>query len=95
MKEVYYFSINELDLTIQNTEIVSIRKKDIGKTGVRAYGDGKISIVGGLGEVSEKKLYEQALGALSTGIPYPYEPERDKIRKEKVISPELMAATEA
>jgi PmbA protein len=90
MKEVYYFSINELDLTIQNTEITSIRKKDIGKTGVRAYGDGKISIAGGLGEVSEKKLYEKALSSLSTGIPYPFEPEQDKIRKEKVISSDLL-----
>ena len=72
MKEVFYISIDEIDLTVQNTQIVSVRRKDIGKTGVREYGDGMIGIAGGLGEVSEKMLHEKAMEALKNGIPYPY-----------------------
>jgi PmbA protein len=90
MKEVFYISIDEIDLTVQNTQIVSVRRKDIGKTGVREYGDGMIGIAGGLGEVSEKMLHEKAMEALKNGIPYPYEPEKEKIRKEKMFSPDLL-----
>lgn len=71
-KETYTQHIQELSLNLVQTEIDSVRKKDILKTGVRVYDEGKIGIAGAIGEGEQDVLLQRATDALKLDVPYPY-----------------------
>lgn len=78
MKEKYSSHTEELSLNVVQTEVDSVRKKDILRTGIRVYDDDKIGIAGAIGSYDEGDLTERAVAALELCIPYPYEPARDR-----------------
>jgi PmbA protein len=73
-KEQYTHHVEELSLSVLQTRVDSIRKKDILRTGLRVYAGGKIGVAGALGSYHEGELTQRAVAALDLGIPYPYEP---------------------
>lgn len=83
MKQIYKKHTKETTVRVLNTEVSSVRKKDIVKKGVREIKDGYIGVSGALGNVDENILHEKAKENLSIQMPYPYgfEP----VKKEEVI----------
>jgi len=71
-KETLISRTKELALSVVQTEIDSIRSKDIERTGIRVYKDGKIGIAGKMGKVNEQELTAKALENLAFGLNYPY-----------------------
>lgn len=74
-KEWYTHRVKELSLSVVQTRVDSIRKKDIQRTGLRVYDHGRIGIAGAIGRYDEGELTQRAIAALELDIPYPYEPE--------------------
>ncbi len=72
-KEHYSHHVQEISLNVVQTRVDSIRKKDVLRSGLRVYADGKIGVAGALGRYDEGDLTHRAIGALELGIPYPYE----------------------
>lgn len=70
--------INEksTSLKIENTKIISVRKKDITKNGYRVYKDGYIGITGYVGEADDSDLKAKAIQSLDTKMKYPYPVEK-------------------
>jgi PmbA protein len=89
IKEKYSSRIKETTLSVVQTRVESIRKKDISKTGLRIYKDGYIGVSGAIGDYSEEELEKRAREALDLKIPYDYEISQDK--KERMeICPEII-----
>jgi PmbA protein len=84
-RERYSHHVQELSVNVVQTRVDSIRKKDILKTGIRVYRDGKIGIAGAIGRRHEEDLTQSAVAALELGIPYPYRLARQ--HKEAVEPP--------
>lgn len=80
VKEKYIKNLKEISINIVQSDIESIRKKDITKTGFRVYENGFIGIAGAVGEVDEFKLEKGAIENLKLEIPYPYEPSTDMVK---------------
>lgn len=74
IKEKYINRVKEISVNIVQTDIDSVRKKDILKTGLRVYDDGYIGVAGGMGKVDEKDLEKRAIDNLSLKIPYQCKP---------------------
>ncbi|WIV12333.1 metallopeptidase TldD-related protein [Proteiniborus sp. MB09-C3] len=74
IKEKYISNEKEITINIVQTEIKSIRKKDMTKTGLRIYQDGYIGVAGAVGKADEVELEKRAVENLKLQIPYPYEP---------------------
>lgn len=81
IKEKYINNEKEITINIVQTEIKSIRKKDITKTGLRIYKDGYIGVAGAVGKVDETELEKRAVENLKLQIPYPYEPSTNNVEK--------------
>ena len=81
IKEKYIKNIKEVCINVVQTEIQSIRKKDITKTGLRVYDNGFIGIAGAVGKYDEQDLEKRAIENLKLEIPYPYEPSTDLTKK--------------
>ena len=81
IKEKYINRVKEISLNVVQTEVESVRKKDILKTGLRVYDKGYIGIAGGLGRVDEEELERRAIDNLSLKVPYPYNPSKE-LKKE-------------
>lgn len=79
IKEKYIINEKEITINIVQTEIKSIRKKDITKTGFRVYDNGYIGVAGTVGKVDEAELEKRAIENLKLQIPYPYEPSTNNI----------------
>lgn len=71
--ELYTQRTQELSLSVVQTRVDSIRKKDVLRTGLRVYEGGKIGVAGALGGYEKAELTQRAILALGLGIPYPYE----------------------
>lgn len=82
IKEKYIKNIKEISINIVQSNIESIRKKDITKTGFRVYENGFIGIAGAVGDVDESELEKRAIENLRLEIPYPYEPSTNLVKKE-------------
>jgi PmbA protein len=78
-KELYTQHDEELSLSVVQTRVDSIRRKDIVRTGVRIYADDKIGVAGAIGRCDEEDLAQRAIAALDLGIPYPYQPGKDHV----------------
>lgn len=81
VKEKYIKRIQETSINISQTEIKSVRKKDITKTGLRIYKDGYIGVAGAIGKIDEAELEKRATENLNLKIPYPYEPSSNHTEK--------------
>lgn len=81
IREKYIKNIKEVCINVVQTEIQSIRKKDISKTGLRVYDNGFIGIAGAVGKYDEQDLEKRAIENLKLEIPYPYEPSTDLTKK--------------
>lgn len=81
IKEKYISSFKEISINILQSNIKSVRKKDITKTGFRVYENGFIGIAGAMGKVDETELEKRAIENLKLEIPYPYEPSANLVRK--------------
>lgn len=92
-KEIYTTHTEEVSLNVVNSEIESIRNKNIRKNAVRVYKDNKIGISGALGDLNEDQLTEKAVQGLSLNIPYPYEISADN--KEEVHTDSALSDPEA
>lgn len=75
IKEVYREVVKETSINIVQSAYESLRKKNITKTGIRIYKDGKIGVSGALGDYDEKALEEMALNNLT--VPYSYEASKE------------------
>ncbi|WBW97123.1 metallopeptidase TldD-related protein [Oceanirhabdus sp. W0125-5] len=70
LKEKLVNKLKETAINIVNSEIESIREKNITKTGLRVYENGKIGIAGAIGKYDEKELEKEAIESLSENIKY-------------------------
>ncbi len=99
IKEKYISSFKEISINILQSNIKSVRKKDITKTGFRVYENGFIGIAGAMGKVDETELEKRAIENLKLEIPYPYEPSANLVkkvdyRKETLSNEELVKEVE-
>lgn len=81
IKEKYIKNLKEISINIVQSNIKSVRKKDITKTGFRVYENGFIGIAGAVGKVDEEELQNRAIENLKLEIPYPYEPSTNLVKK--------------
>ncbi|PAT01131.1 hypothetical protein CI105_08350 [Candidatus Izimaplasma bacterium ZiA1] len=77
-KEIIQVNNKETSVKMQTSEIISLRAKDIDKSAVRVYKDGKVGISGAVGTSSIEDLTAQAIENLSSNIKYPYELEKNR-----------------
>ena len=73
IKEKYTINSEETSLNLVQTQIESVRKKNITKTGFRLYKDNKIGVSGAIGKYNEEEQWEKSEKALSLDIDYPYD----------------------
>jgi len=73
IKEKYTINSEETSLNLVQTQIESVRKKNITKTGFRLYKDKKIGVSGAIGKYDEQEQWEKSEKALSLNIDYPYD----------------------
>lgn len=71
-KEKYTSRVTETTVSIVQTQVESVKKKDISRTGLRIYKDGAIGVSGAIGRFNEQELEQRALDALGLEIPYAY-----------------------
>jgi len=79
IRELYQHTIRETSLNITNSVIDSIMKKTIRKSGCRVYANRAIGVAGTFGDPTEK-TWAEAEERLKDGIPYTFEPEKNKKR---------------
>ncbi len=91
--EKYIQKEEEISLNVVQTRIDSLKRKNIIKTGCRAYDGKHIGIAGALGASNDKTLENEARAALSLKVPYEYEPGRD-LSLHKDFSCDIIAETE-
>jgi PmbA protein len=82
IKEKYIQKVKEVSISISQTEIESIRQKNIEKTGLRVYDNGYLGYAGTIGDYDEKELAAKAIKALDNKIPYIFEPNGNPSIKE-------------
>lgn len=99
IREKYSIQQNETSLSIVQGKVAAVRSKDIKKTAIRIYDDGKIAVAGAYGNVDEDALTRQAREGLELNIPYPLEPEKNKSEKrrgaEELAESQLLEEAEA
>jgi len=85
INEKYTLKTEETSINVVMSDVESIRKKNITKTGFRVYADGKIGVAGVIGTYDEAEMKGKARAALSLGIDYPCEPTGNLKRGETVV----------
>lgn len=99
IREKYIKRVKELSVNIVQTEIESIRKKDITKRGFRVYHKGYIGVAGAVGDADEAELEKKAIDNLKLNISYPYRPSENLVkeidyREETLSDEELISEVE-
>lgn len=77
IKELYTSEIHEVAVKVSQTEVESVIKKNIKKSGCRVYDSGYIGIAGTLGEATEE-TFKRAEENLKCRVACSYEPEKNK-----------------
>lgn len=88
-KEWYTERTVETSVSIVNSKVEAVRNKDITKTGLRVYENGKIGVAGAIGDFDEGELLAQANSALAQGIEYPYELSQNR-KEEHIFEEEII-----
>jgi PmbA protein len=91
IKEVFIKTCDEVSLHIAKSKIESIRTKDIVKSAIRIYDQGKVGIAGSLGEYDEGALTKKALEHLELGISYPMNASSDRVETREYVHIDLDA----
>lgn len=78
-REIFTIDTRETSAKVQQSEINSVRVKDILKRGVRVYDGSGIGISGAVGDVPLEQLTQEAVENLATGIAYPFPLEANQI----------------
>lgn len=76
-EELYTNEIHEVSVNVSQSEVESVRKKNIKKSGCRVYDGGCIGIAGTLGDASEE-TFQRAKDNLKCRVACSYEPEKNK-----------------
>lgn len=84
LKEKYSQHVKQTAINVVQTNIESIRRKDIIKTGIRIYDNESIGIAGAIGKYDEEELTAKAKKGLELKLEYPYEPSKDKKESMKL-----------
>lgn len=79
IRELYKTTVHETSLNVSMSQIDSVRKKSITKSGCRVYADGFVGISGTLGDATVQ-TWDQAEANLALQVAYPFEPEKDCVR---------------
>ncbi|MFZ2960656.1 MAG: metallopeptidase TldD-related protein [Candidatus Ozemobacteraceae bacterium] len=72
IKEIYQRTLKETTVSVVQTKIDAIKRKNIIKTGLRVYDGSSIGIAGAIGKFDETALEKKATENLGLKIPYPY-----------------------
>ena len=100
LKQETYCTIDKTSaLSIADSKIVSVRRSNVTRTGLRVYDGKNIGVAGALGKFDVEQLKEQAKKGLELGISYPYAPSgkrEEEVLQESPIDDvnELVAMTE-
>lgn len=73
IKEKYQTRVRETSICVAQTKVESLRKKDITRTGYRAYNEGFIGVSSTLGDHHSEEMYQRAAEALKLKIPYAFQ----------------------
>ncbi|HOD40128.1 MAG TPA: metallopeptidase TldD-related protein [Candidatus Wallbacteria bacterium] len=76
--EKYFIRSKHSIINIENTQVKSLKKKDISKTAIRAYNGKSIGIGSAIGNCDEAKLTAEARKALKKNIPYAFPPSSNR-----------------
>lgn len=76
IREQYRSTVLDTTLNVVNSEIESVRNKNITRTSQRVYRDGFIGVAGAIGGFSPENLLREAEDALDQKIEYPAEPSK-------------------
>lgn len=87
--EKYTRKTRQISLNVVQTKIESVRRKDVQKTGIRIFRDGRIGCAGAIGKHQEKALLQQALKSLDSDIEYNYVLSKD-INKRRDLRQEII-----
>lgn len=80
-KEVLIYNSSAESLNIVGGKINSVRFNEETRNTVRVYDDGKIAVVGKLGDADFKEMYDEACKKIDgEGIPYAYLPSRKTVK---------------
>lgn len=82
-KEIYKQNLQETSISVVQTDIDSIRTKNITRTAVRLYDGQYLGVGGALGRTDEAELEQKAGASLAQKIPYPFDPLGGNDRSEK------------
>lgn len=80
--EKYTIDERQTSVSIENSETASLRRKNIKKTGIRAFDGKKMGISGFLGNDGEAIAKKKAVENLKRGVDYRFELEQDISRNE-------------
>jgi PmbA protein len=78
VSEKLFSRVRETSISIVQTKLDSVRRKDIRKTGMRIYKDSFIGVAGTIGATEGDSLHSRAEEALEHRISYPYAPTTGK-----------------
>ncbi len=81
-REKYTISTRQISLNVVQTEIESIRRKNISKTGLRVYKEGLIGCAGAIGSYREEALLKRALKSLQGNVRYGFELSKNQQRSK-------------
>ncbi len=91
IKEQYRSTIMDTTLSIVNSQMESVRNKNITKTSQRVYKDGFIGAAGTIGTFSEDELLKEGQQALEKRIEYPVEPTMHQTMSHDMRQPIIAA----
>ncbi|MDM7992420.1 MAG: metallopeptidase TldD-related protein [Candidatus Fermentibacter sp.] len=81
-REHYSFGIRRTTARIAESEVKSIRRSDVVKTGLRLFDGRSIGTAGAIGSFDPGELERRALDSMSCGIEYPWEISGRAARRE-------------
>lgn len=76
IKESYQYIVRQTSVSVSQSKVEAVMKKNITKSGCRMYDGGFIGVAGTLGNASGE-TWAEAKANLDSRIPYPFEPERN------------------
>ena len=94
-REKYTINTRQISLNVVQTEIDSIRRKNISKTGLRIFREGLVGCAGAIGKYREEDLLKRAISSLQGNIPYDFKLSKDISRsvdlRQKFIDEKYVA----
>lgn len=98
IKELYQNTVREVSISVSQSKVDAVMKKNIKKSGCRVYDNGFIGVAGTLGDPTVE-TWRQAEENLNSRIPYPFEPEKNSkrvrdLRELKISDEDFIAHVE-